>query len=148
MRSRRILPPEALEEAAEIYRHRFVPGLIDAPKFMLAANVFAADTDAEAHRLRTSTQQGFLNLSRGRAGQLPKPVDDFLSVATAREAAMVNHTLRITAVGARDTVRQELQAMISRYQPDEIILTSMIHDHGARLRSFEITADVLRDLKP
>lgn len=140
--------PDALEEAAEIYRHRFEPGQIDAPRFMLAANVFAADTDAEAHRLRTSTQQGFLNLSRGRAGQLPPPVDDFSSVASAREVAMVNHTLRITAVGARDTVQNELQAMISRYQPDEIILTSMIHDHGARLRSFEIAADVLRELTP
>ncbi len=138
--------PDALEEAAALYRHRFQPGKIAAPRFMLALNLFAADTDAQAIRLRTTTQQGFLNLRKGKPGPLPRPVDDFSTMGSATEVAMVNHALRISAVGSRDTIRTQISQLITTYQPDELILTSMIHDHGARLKSFEIGADVLRDL--
>lgn len=138
--------PDALEEASELYRHRFQPGITQAPHFMLAINVFAAETDAEAARLRTSSQQGFINLSKGAPGPLPAPVDHILDVATEAQVHAVNNALRITAQGDRDSVRNDLKTLIARYQPDEVILTSMIHDHGARLRSFEIAADVMRDL--
>ncbi|MFY0618049.1 LLM class flavin-dependent oxidoreductase [Shimia sp.] len=136
--------PDALEEAAALYRHRFQPGITDAPHFMMAVNVFAADTEAEAHRLRTSMQQGFLNLRRGTPGPLPYPVDSFDQLATPSEARMVNHALRITAVGTEDMVRAQLNTLIETYQPDEIIVTNMIHAHSARLRSFEIAAQALQ----
>lgn len=138
--------PDALEEAAALYRHRFQPGQIAAPRFMLALNLFAAETDAEAHRLRTSMQQGFLNLRKGTPGPLPRPVDDFATLGSPSEVGMVNHALRISAVGSRESVRAQIGQLIDAYQPDELILTSMIHDHDARLKSFEIGADVLRDL--
>ncbi|TCL08990.1 luciferase family oxidoreductase group 1 [Shimia isoporae] len=138
--------PDALEEAVTLYRHRFQPGITQEPRFMLAVNVFAAETNSEATRIRTSMQQGFLNLRKGSPGPLPAPVDDFLEVATEGEARAVNHALRVTAQGDRDHVRKDLETLIARYQPDELILTSMIHNHQARLKSFEIAADVMRDL--
>jgi luciferase family oxidoreductase group 1 len=138
--------PDALEEAVALYRHRFQPGITQEPRFMLAANVFAADTDAEGMRLRTSMQQGFLNLRKGSPGPLPAPVDDILEVAAEHEAAAVNHALRISAHGSRDSVGRDLRQLIDTYQPDELILTSMIHDHTARLKSFEIAAEILHDM--
>lgn len=135
--------PDALQEAADIYRHRFQPGITQKPHFMMAINVFAAETDAEAHRLRTSMQQGFLNLRRGRPGPLPAPIDRFEDVASPTEVRMVNHALRISAVGAKDSVARQISSLIDTYQPDEILLTSMMHDHPARLKSFEIAADIL-----
>jgi len=138
--------PDALEEALALYRHRFQPGITQTPRFMLAVNVFAADTDVEATRLRTSMQQGFLNLRKGSPGPLPAPVSDFRDLATEAEVRAVNHALRITAQGSRDTVREDLSMLIARYKPDEVILTGMIHDHAARLKSFEIAADVMRDI--
>ncbi|SFL22549.1 LLM class flavin-dependent oxidoreductase [Shimia haliotis] len=138
--------PDALEEALALYRHRFQPGITQTPRFMLAVNVFAADTDSEATRLRTSMQQGFLNLRKGSPGPLPAPVSDFRDLATEAEVRAVNHALRITAQGSRDTVREDLSMLIARYKPDEVILTGMIHDHAARLKSFEIAADVMRDI--
>ena len=65
--------PDALEPAIHTYRDRFQPGLTDAPRFMLAVNVFAADSDAEGQRLQTSQLQGFINLRTGRPGPLPAP---------------------------------------------------------------------------
>ena len=141
--------PDALEEAAAIYRARFQPSeQLDRPHFMLAVNVFAADTDAEGARLRTSMQLAFARLRTGRPGRLPAPVDDIDAALGPDMRRAVDHALRITAVGSPDSVRARLRELIGRHAPDELILTGQIHDHAARLRSFEIAAEVLSDLRP
>jgi luciferase family oxidoreductase group 1 len=136
--------PDALEQAAEIYRARFKPGVTDKPCFMLAINVFGADTDAEGTRLKTSMQQAFINLRTGRPGPLPKPVDNIHDIAPPELVAQVDRALRISATGSPDKVEAELSALIDRHRPDEVILTGQIHDHAARLRSFEIAAEAMQ----
>ncbi len=139
--------PDALEQARDIYRSRFQPSeQLAQPHFMLAANVFAADTEAEAVRLRTSMQQAFARLRTGNPGKLPRPVDDIDAEIGPEIRRGVDHALRVTATGTRDQVRAQLSAMIAEHQPDEMILTGQIHDPQARARSFEIAADVLADL--
>ena len=138
--------PDALEIAIETYRSRFRPGITEHPRFMLAVNVFAAESDAEGHRLRSSQLQGFINLRTGRPGPLPAPVEDVSTLATPQVLETANAALRVAAVGAPATVRTELRRLIERYQPDELILSGHIHDHTARLRSFEIAAEILHGL--
>jgi len=139
--------PDALEDAAYIYRRDFKPSdSLDAPKFMLAVNVIAADTDAEAAYLRTSVQQAFARLRSGMPGKLPKPVDDIdAAIGTALRRG-VDQALRISAVGSPGTVRTQLADLVAKYQPDELILTGQIHDHEARKRSFTIASEALTDL--
>jgi luciferase family oxidoreductase group 1 len=136
--------PDALEQAAEIYRARFNPGVTNKPCFMLAINVFGADSDAEGTRLKTSMQQAFINLRTGRPGPLPRPVDDIHDIAPPELVAQVDRALRISATGSPDKVEAELSALIERHRPDEVILTGQIHDHAARLRSFEIAAEAMQ----
>ncbi|KCZ45619.1 hypothetical protein HY17_11910 [Hyphomonas sp. CY54-11-8] len=136
--------PDALEQAIEIYRARFKPGVTQAPRFMLAINVLGADTDEEAVRLRTSVQQAFVNLRTGRPGPLPRPVDDIRDVAPPELIAQVERALRVSATGSPEKVTAELSALIDRHRPDEVILTGQIHDHAARLRSFEIAAEAMK----
>ena len=138
--------PDALEPAIETYRQTFRPGITDAPRFMLAVNVFAAETDEEARRLRTSQLQGFINLRTWRPGPLPRPVDSIEGIATRPVIATASAALRVAAVGSPDTVKNDLARLIERHKPDELILAGQIHDHGARLRSFEIAAEVLKSL--
>ena len=139
--------PDALEDAIAIYRRDFKPSTQWAkPHFMLAANVFAADTDEQGAYLRTSMQQAFVRLRTGRPGKLPRPVDDIDAEVGTQMRQAVDQALRVTAVGSPDSVRAQLAAMIERYQPDEMILTGQIHDHAARVKSFEIAADVLSEL--
>lgn len=139
--------PGDLDAASAVYRETFRPSEhLAAPHFMLAANVFAADTDAEAHRLRTSMQQAFVNLRTGRPGPLPRPVDDITAVCDPASLAMADRALSVTAVGAPEAVRAQLCSILERYRPDEVILTGQIHDHDARMRSFAIAAEVLSDL--
>ncbi len=138
--------PDALEDAIATYRGTFrASAHLDKPHFMLAANVIAAKTDAEAARLRTSVQQAFANLRSGKPGKLPAPVDDIDGLIGAGMRTAVDHALRITAVGSPATVSSQMAELIARYQPDEVILTGQIHDPAARIRSFEIAAEVMQD---
>ncbi len=141
--------PGDLEPAIATYRATFRPSEhLAEPRLMLAFNVFAADTDAEGRRLMTSMQQAFINLRTGRPGPLPRPVEDIRAVADPAALAMVDRALACSAAGSPATVRDGLRAFVERHRPDEVILTGQIHDHVARLRSFEIAAEVLRETVP
>ncbi len=138
--------PGDLEEAVAVYRSTFRPSEhLAEPYVMLAMNVFAAATDAEGRYLRTSMQQAFVNLRTGRPGPLPRPVEDIAAVADPAMLGWADKALVCSATGSPETVQRELGAFIGRHRPDEVILTGQIHDHAARLRSFEIAAEILRE---
>lgn len=139
--------PQALEEALEVYRRAFRPSsYLDKPHAMIAVNVFGAETDNEGIRLRTTMQQAFARLRLGQPGKLPRPVDDITAHLPPPVLAGVNEALTVSATGSPKTVKHELSEIITRYAPDEVIITGQIHDHSARLRSFEIAAQALRDI--
>jgi luciferase family oxidoreductase group 1 len=135
--------PSDLMQAFAVYRDRFKPSRqCEQPHAMMGVNVFAADTDAEARRQFTSVQQAFINLRRGTPGPVPAPIDEINAYASDFEMAQIEHALAYSAVGSAETVERELQAIIAEAQPDELMITGHFHDHAARLRSFEITAQV------
>jgi luciferase family oxidoreductase group 1 len=141
--------PARLDEAIEIYRRLFRPSTqLDHPHVMLGVNVIAADSDDEARRLLTSLQQVFLQLRRGRPGPLPAPVDPqaFIGQLDRHDRAVLDDALACTFVGNPQTVRAGLTGFLQRTGADELIVTAHIHDHQARLRSFELTAQVGRQL--
>jgi luciferase family oxidoreductase group 1 len=134
--------PEHMMEAIELYRSRFSPSAeLAHPYVMLGINVIAAETDPIAQRLATSLKQAVINLRSGHPGRLPPPVDDFEARVTPPERAIVAQVLTSSAIGSADTVRRELEAFIARTEADELIVSSAIFDHGARLRSYEMTAE-------
>lgn len=138
--------PAMLADAIDTYRATFRPSQwLQQPYFMLAAGVSAAETDDAAVFLRSSQILAFARLRSGKAGKLPAPQSD-LSEIPAPMLAEVERAPSCFAVGSAATVRAQLQGLIARYQPDEIMLTGMIHDHAARLRSFQIAAEVMQSL--
>jgi luciferase family oxidoreductase group 1 len=133
--------PDYLTHALEVYREGFRPSAqLKEPYSMACLNVFAAETDAEARRLFTSLQQAFVNLRRGRPGQLPPPVETLEGVASDLELAGAGHALRYSVVGSPDAVRRGLESFLALTDADELMLTSQIYEHAARLRSFELVA--------
>jgi luciferase family oxidoreductase group 1 len=139
--------PAMMMQAIEIYRARFQPSeQLDRPYVMLGFNIFAADSDAQARLLSTSMQQAFVNLRSGRPGQLPPPMADYESQLPPAARAMLADVLSCSAIGSRDTVRAALVAFIARTQPNEIMITSQIFEHAARLHSYEIAADLQKTL--
>ena len=138
--------PAALFPALHRYHNAFKPSKqLDRPYAAAGVNVFAADTDAEARRLFTSAQQAFVNVVRGRRGRLPPPIDDIDSYWTPDEKAQVSAMLERSFVGSRETVRAGLEEFSKQTAVDELIVAAAIYDHIARLRSYEILAQIHLD---
>lgn len=139
--------PAALPHAIKIYRDLFQASeQQEKPHFMLAVNVFAADTLDEATFIRSSMMQAFAKIRTNMRGKLPRPVEDVREVIAPHILPGVEESLSVAATGTKDMVRDQIKALIQRYQPDELMLTGNIHDPKARLRSFEIAAEVMKEL--
>jgi luciferase family oxidoreductase group 1 len=136
--------PAQMMEAIALYRSKFRPSRqLGQPYVMLGFNVFAADTLAEAKFRATSMQQAFVNLRSGRPSQLPPPVEGYTERIGPQERAILDQVLACSSIGTPEIVRSGLRNFAARTGADELMLTSQIFDHGARLRSFEIAAQAL-----
>ena len=135
--------PQMLMLALATYRANFKPSkTLSKPHAMIGMNVFAADTDEEAMWRASSMQQAFVNIRSGRPRQLPPPVEGYLQSIGPQERALLDTVLPFTAIGAPATVRNFMQAAIERTQADEVMVAAQIYDLPARLRSYEIAAQI------
>lgn len=135
--------PAQMMQAIDLYRSSFrASHYSQSPYVMLGFNVFAADTDEEARVLSTSLQQAFVNLRMGRPSQLQPPNPQYEQQIGQAERALLAQVLSCSAIGAPATVRTALQGFIQRTGADELIITSQIYDHAARLRSYAIAAQI------
>ncbi len=140
--------PEALMHALHVYRARFEPSAQQAkPHAMVGINVVAAETDAEARHLFTSAQQSFTNLFRGTRGKLLRPIDDIEGYWSPAEKQQASGMLACSFVGSKETVRRELAQFLAQTAADEVMVASAIWDHRARLRSYEILAELAPGFK-
>lgn len=136
--------PAAMMEAIRVYRERFQPSAqLDRPYVMLGFNAFAADTDEEAELLATSVMQAFVNLRTGRPTKLPPPLPGYAETLPPTAKAMLDDVLSCSAIGARASVKEAIEQFIARTGADELMITSQIWDHRARIRSYEIVADAM-----
>ena len=134
--------PAQMQQAVAMYRANFKPSAqLNKPHVMLGFNVFAADTDEEGALLATSMQQAFVNLRSGHPSRLQAPVAGYADRLDPTARAMLDQVLSCSAIGSPDTIRQALKDFIARTGADELMITSQIFGHAARLRSYEIVAD-------
>ncbi|GAA5316837.1 MAG: LLM class flavin-dependent oxidoreductase [Candidatus Pelagadaptatus aseana] len=136
--------PAQLHEAIELYRRQFQPSdKLREPYVMAGFNVIAADTDDEATYLATSLQQSFLKLRQGNPGKLPAPREGFMGTLAPQERALLNQVLACSAIGSKTTVENKIWDFIDHTGVDELMVTGSIHDHQARLKSFDILSQVM-----
>ena len=136
--------PGAMMEAIGLYRETFRPSAkLDRPYVMLGFNVFAADSDEEGALLATSVQQAFVNLRSGNPGRLRPPVENYAETLPIEGRALIRQALSCSAIGSPEKVRAATSAFIDRTGADELMITSQIFDHAARLRSYEILMRVM-----
>ena len=139
--------PQQMMQAIRIYRESFKPSKqLARPHVMLGFNVFAADTDEEAVFRASSWQQAFVNLRSGRPGRLPAPVKGYRESVGPAERALLDSVLSCSAVGSPESVRAGLADFIERTGADELMITSQVFDHAARLRSYEIVASLREEM--
>lgn len=133
--------PQMMMQAIDVYRNNFQPSAyLSKPYVMLGYNVFAADTDDEAHYLASSWQQSFVSLRNGRPVQLPPPLRNYTDSLAPHERALLDTVLSCTAIGTAETITHVMRDFLARTQADELIITCNTYDHAARMRSYEIVA--------
>jgi luciferase family oxidoreductase group 1 len=136
--------PKDLMAALALYRKQFkASGKLNRSQAMVCVNVIAAETDEEAKRLFTSTQQSVTNIFRAKRGQLPPPIDDIESYWIPEEKAQAEAWLGCSFVGSAKTVEKGLKAFIQETGVDEVMAHSAIYDFPARLRSYELLSQVM-----
>ncbi|REE86413.1 luciferase family oxidoreductase group 1 [Paenibacillus taihuensis] len=134
--------PEYLMPAIHLYRSTFRPSeALAKPYIMVGVNIVAAETDEEARFLATSQQQQFLSLIRGRPGKLKPPIDNMDELWQPHERDALQSKFKYAIAGSKSTVEARLQEILREPMADELIVTSQIYDHAARLRSYEILAE-------
>lgn len=139
--------PGMLEEALVTYRTTFRPSKwLEKPYFMMGVGACAADTNEEAEYLRSSQIQSFVRLRTGKPGKLPAPIHNISEHIPSNLLSAVNESLSCSATGNPEKVHKQFSDLISKYKPDEVIVTGAIHEHQARLKSYNIVANVLSNL--
>ncbi|WP_419210636.1 luciferase-like monooxygenase [Providencia manganoxydans] len=139
--------PDLLLQALHVYRENFKPSQrLEKPYAMVCINIIAADTIRDAEFLFTSMQQAFVMLRRGNPSQLPPPVQDMAKIWSPAEEYGVHQALGMSLVGDKAKIRHGLASVLRQTQADEIMVNGQIFDHQARLYSFELAMQAMKEL--
>ncbi|WP_203909897.1 LLM class flavin-dependent oxidoreductase [Rhizocola hellebori] len=128
--------------ALALYRQSFEPSpWLDEPYAMVAVSAICAPTDEEAEYLAGPVGLAFLQLRQGKPGRMPKPQAAAEFPYTPAEREFVLQRRAGQALGSPATVTAQLNALLERTQANELMLTTMVYDIDARVRSFQLIAD-------
>jgi luciferase family oxidoreductase group 1 len=135
--------------ALDLYRSGFQPSAdLDAPYASIGVQVVVAETDERARYLHAPGGLSFLRLRSGRPGRFPSPEEAAAYEYSPAERQFVDGWTASHVVGSPETVRRELIELQQRTGADELIVTTMVHDHADRLRSYELLAEAFADSEP
>jgi luciferase family oxidoreductase group 1 len=126
---------------ARYYRQMFTPSdLLPAPRCSVAVWAICADTDEEAELLSVSFRMMMTLLFRGQSIAVP-------TIETAlrflEEERLTQHQVpagRRIITGSPARVREAIENVAREYEADEVLIVNILHNHGARLRSYELIA--------
>jgi luciferase family oxidoreductase group 1 len=134
--------PANTDAASALYRERFTPSsTLDAPHLSLGVSVVCAEATEDARRLARSAQLSFVRRRTGRPAPLPSEAEAAEHAFTPLEREVLREWEASTVVGDPATVRAALEALAERTGAAELIVTTSVHDHRARLRSYELLAE-------
>ena len=133
--------PTQFLHAIDIYRRDFRPSAHLAEPYVLACvNVIAAGTTEEAEYLSTSFLQLLKGIVTGKRRPLPPPVHNIDEVLTPEVQALVAQMTTYAFIGDKRKIANDLNRFNSIAAPDEIMVTTHVYDHAARVRSYELLA--------
>jgi luciferase family oxidoreductase group 1 len=124
------------------YRERFKPTpVLQQPYAILATAAIAADSDAEADRIATSAQLHYVRRAKGEYLPLESPEAAAAYTYTPIDRQRLAAQRARLAVGSASTVKDRLLALAGATRTDELMITTMVYDHGARRHSYELLAE-------
>ncbi|MEP6645938.1 MAG: LLM class flavin-dependent oxidoreductase [Saprospiraceae bacterium] len=131
--------PAQFLTAIDIYRKNFrVSQHLDKAYVMACVNVIASDTNEEAQYLSTSFLQLLKGIVTGKRSPLPPPIANIDDVLTDDVQSLVHKMMHYSFIGDAKKVLNGLTNFQEETQVDEIMVTSHIYDHAARVHSYEV----------
>jgi len=129
-------------KAMRIYREQFQPSAhLSEPRALLTTSAVCAETDEEAEYLAESLSLMILRLRSGKPGLLPSPEEALAYPYQDFEREFINSYRSLYFVGSPAKVKQGLLDLVEQTGADEVMLTTNIHDHSKRIRSYELLAE-------
>jgi luciferase family oxidoreductase group 1 len=134
--------PAQLDQALAIYHQNFRPSAqLKKPYVLACVSAIAADTNEEAAKLATSFKRLYLGIITGKREKLKAPVNPQEFHIDALQEAALQQMITYSFVGDAENVKQQMQQFIDKTQADELMITSPVYDHTARLHSYEIISN-------
>jgi luciferase family oxidoreductase group 1 len=131
-------PPEGPMLA---YRKQFKPSAWrDAPYAILGVAAICAETEAEADHLAKSADLHFARRAVGQYGPLASPEEAAAYPFTPIDRQRIEHNRKRLIAGSPGQVRERIMALAQSTQADEVMITTMVFEHAARKRSYELLA--------
>ncbi|AXK82142.1 LLM class flavin-dependent oxidoreductase [Pseudolabrys taiwanensis] len=131
--------------AMRIYRDSFKPSVSHTtPYAILATHVVCAETDEEAERLAATVDLNIVRRAKGEYQPLASPEEALAYDYAPVDRARIAENRRRLSVGSPATVKARLAPLLEATQANELMVTTMIYDHAARKRSYELLADVFK----
>jgi len=129
--------------ALEVYRSSFRPSEeLAEPYVMLGVAVLCADTHEQATYLAKPGDLAFLRLRSGRPGPFPSPEEADAFQPTPHEKELIRSRSGSRIVGDPGEVEADLTALLERTAADELMVTTMVHGHDDRVRSYRLLAEL------
>ncbi len=122
------------------YRRGFRPGLVPAPRVVVAVAALCADTDEDARRQASTAD--LWHLGPEGAGRPPILPPEVVAAHpwTGLERARAAQRRAKVFVGTPDRVHADLLAVAGEFEADELAIVTVCHDLRARRRSYELLA--------
>jgi alkanesulfonate monooxygenase SsuD/methylene tetrahydromethanopterin reductase-like flavin-dependent oxidoreductase (luciferase family) len=134
--------PSSILDAVAAYRAAFVPSeTLDRPYVAVSADVVVADDDATAQTL-ASGYAPWVRSIRKAEGAIPFPTAEQAAgfTWTDEDRALVADRVDTQFVGSPQTVVEKLRVLQETTGADELVITTITHDHADRVRSYELLA--------
>lgn len=139
--------PAQFEAAIQLYRQSFRPSKdLEKPYVLACVNMIAADTDEEANKLATTLYQMFLGIVSGDRKRLQPPVENMDDIWNEFQKEAAQQMLAISFIGSRKKIEKEIRIFLKETRINEIMVISNIYDQKAKLYSYEMFADIMKNL--
>lgn len=139
--------PGQFYAAIDLYKRNFrSSAVLEKPYVMPCVNVVAADTDEEANKLATSLYQMFIGIITGKRTRLQPPVDNMKNLWSEYEEEAAKQMLQLSFIGSPQTIKTKIKDFVEKTRMNEIMIISNIFDQNAKLHSYKLFADVMKEI--
>jgi luciferase family oxidoreductase group 1 len=139
--------PAQFKQVMEIYQSRFTPSrFLEKPHSMLCVNIFAANSEDEAQYISLSHFQAMMNLLLDQRAPLVHPDKTNLEDMSEMLYAKVMQMTALSFIGTKETLEEKIKTLVKDLNLNEIMVYSNIYDFEAKLKSYQLTSEIFKEM--